>query len=358
MKDLTAAESPTISDTADHEGGLHSTPPGAGQVESAQSTSPKETSALHSPLAKPKPEGRIFLNSQPTTPDPEPSPIHDPHEAAQRVHDIIDTLETRPIRPHEEAEFARLLAATATAGAESTPKRTSQNHLPFSHFLIVEARGIKGQVGGYIANLIDRVHDFKVPEFRAALTSDDPPPGYLGDFGLDAIRGLPPGWHGNVRVPITLRFPQPFPFFTACHEYAHFISHLGISRNRTSAAESAPFLQTWRDAIDEDPTTIELQERLRFIYGQINTIARSSGVSPQKMRAIEEARDSISYVLRREEVFARSYAQYIMRRTGDPILKAEYKKQLLLKSQAVWTAADFAPIESALDEAFTKLGWR
>lgn len=60
------------------------------------------------------------------------------------------------------------------------------------------------------------------------------------------------------------------------------------------------------------------------------------------------------------ELFARSYAQYIARRSADPVLLAQVEKVRgsLKDGWKVWDEADFDSIAPAFDAMFTAKGWR
>jgi hypothetical protein len=71
----------------------------------------------------------------------------------------------------------------------------------------------------------------------------------------------------------------------------------------------------------------------------------------------------VTFMLRAQEMWARSYAQYIATRSGDPILRA----QLFLERERLagmpyypeqWDDDDFAPIAEAIDELLNAKGWR
>jgi hypothetical protein len=65
---------------------------------------------------------------------------------------------------------------------------------------------------------------------------------------------------------------------------------------------------------------------------------------------------------RLRELFASSYAQYIVEETGDPGLKAELDRARLSNGARLypefWTTEDFVPIRKAMDELMRILGWR
>jgi hypothetical protein len=69
----------------------------------------------------------------------------------------------------------------------------------------------------------------------------------------------------------------------------------------------------------------------------------------------------VNYLLEVEEVFARSYVQYIAAVSGDPriqaLIAADRDSDGASLYPAYWDADDFEPIRRALDALFDMLGW-
>ena len=71
-------------------------------------------------------------------------------------------------------------------------------------------------------------------------------------------------------------------------------------------------------------------------------------------------RKYLRYLLRHDELWARSYAQYIAVKSGDTTLLkelAETRAEKNLYNQKQWSEDDFKPILKAMDALFTTLGW-
>lgn len=122
------------------------------------------------------------------------------------------------------------------------------------------------------------------------------------------------------------------PAFTAVHEMGH---HLDLSSLGPGGAfgsqntNSDPKLRAWYDAVKGSD-------------GYKDIIRKRS--------ADRELRDYYDYLLTPEELFARSYAQWVAERSGDPQLKRDldYWRDSDLSEQ--WSDDDFASIASALDK--------
>jgi len=75
----------------------------------------------------------------------------------------------------------------------------------------------------------------------------------------------------------------------------------------------------------------------------------------------ESFKEHVAYLLRWEELWARSYAQFIATRTSDEtmlrelndLLDSEYQKLF----NAQWEAKDFKAVAAAIVEVFVQLGW-
>ncbi|MCV5648931.1 hypothetical protein OFN55_40020, partial [Escherichia coli] len=69
-----------------------------------------------------------------------------------------------------------------------------------------------------------------------------------------------------------------------------------------------------------------------------------------------------NYLLDPSELWARSYAQYIARKSGDPAMREELAEMLRARAglnlYALWEDEEFAPIMKEMDDLFRSLGWR
>lgn len=69
----------------------------------------------------------------------------------------------------------------------------------------------------------------------------------------------------------------------------------------------------------------------------------------------------IAYLLSREELFARSYVQFIAERSRSALLKSQLDDARQQRGQIYyprqWDSDDFAPISTALAMEFRDLGW-
>jgi hypothetical protein len=173
---------------------------------------------------------------------------------------------------------------------------------------------------------------------------------------IDAVHGdgalppLPVRW-GILAVGLVAEFRSSFDhveaisltinpnrarwMLAAVHEIGHFLDHQGIDPTNEPASRRHPNLDEWRQRVRES-TAIRILARL---------------VGPE------------DYLMRFEELWARSYVQWIAIRSGDPTLLHQVVESRESRPAdpifyGQWDAADFDPIGDAIDRLFRRLGWR
>lgn len=139
---------------------------------------------------------------------------------------------------------------------------------------------------------------------------------------------------------------------TTAHEIGHWLDYRGFGDRPGSTAklagraDSTPGWQAWAHAVSDSPQVRELM-RMRQ--------------DPK-----EPNRRYLTYALTPEELWARSYAQYIAHRSGDPQMLDQVEKIVTTDTASIgrivshtqWRESDFAPIEAAIDEILREKGWR
>ena len=127
---------------------------------------------------------------------------------------------------------------------------------------------------------------------------------------------------------------------TFAHEVGHFLDHKGWGGSGF-AAGSDPAAKAWRDAVINSPEVQRLAELRRTNPGQ----------------------KWYRYATRFDELWARSYAQWVAVRSGDQVMldqlikiKTDPNSEGYRLSQ--WGTVEFGPIAKAIDDLFAMLGWR
>lgn len=143
--------------------------------------------------------------------------------------------------------------------------------------------------------------------------------------------------------------------FTAVHEIGHLLDVAGIGRGERFASSTDEQLQPWRECVAASDAFAILGDRARGAM-DINPIA-----SPMLSASI--AARFAAEALLTEEVWARSYAQYIAVRSADQALLASlnrFRRRPVggLYFPLQWDDDDFVSISEAIDEVFRGLGWR
>jgi hypothetical protein len=136
--------------------------------------------------------------------------------------------------------------------------------------------------------------------------------------------------------------PTAYRELALAHEIGHFIDHKGIGGAGFVSTTSSAQFQEWLDAVDQSRAV----KTLRRV--QSGDKPRTLPSRPQKW---------IDYTLQRDELWARSYAQYVAHRSGDPIIRGQISSVRGKYAPLHWTDSDFEPIATAMDKLFEELGW-
>lgn len=210
--------------------------------------------------------------------------------------------------------------------------------------------------GRRVANAIDRVHGdgplAPIPVYRTKL-----PPNVGGQFRYSSMTGRP----ADIRMALRPNTPA----MDLAHETGHWIDQAGILNNSGTSATNTMMIQpgsvpagvkAWRAAIGES-AAVQRMRAMRDELKQNRYLVMEDGT---------KAAVSVGwfdYATRMDELWARSYAQYIAVRSGDAQLLAELRgeqekaRTANLRVPEQWEDDDFEPIARAFDTLFTSLGW-
>jgi hypothetical protein len=162
----------------------------------------------------------------------------------------------------------------------------------------------------------------------------------------------------NISRPVEIRISSQgdHPRMTTAHEIGHFIEDRGIPKSQAGARifSLSPELKDWLDAVTASKAYAELKA-LRA-GGRSVKVAKPDGTSTEYILD----KRYIGYTLQNDELWARSYAQYIATKSGDPVMLKELEnglKELNPYVHRQWQPDDFKPILEAIDAMFRKLGW-
>lgn len=194
--------------------------------------------------------------------------------------------------------------------------------VPVSQIVTVRSTAIRSHVEHATA-AIDRVHRSAgmpaVPVKRLRKGSA------LGEYHLGAR-------------DIAIRAPADggeYPELTTAHEIGHLLDHVELGGGYLASREGDPRLKAWRTAVDASSAVRTLQEHLR---------RPGQGASEY----------FLTYLLRAEELFARSYSQWIATRSGDKLMLEQIREIIHReRSPSQWDDDDFAAIAAAFDDLFS-----
>ncbi|NUN68843.1 MAG: hypothetical protein HUU02_03935 [Bacteroidetes bacterium] len=214
---------------------------------------------------------------------------------------------------------------------------------PVSEALSVQARGeLKNKINRAMA-FIDRTH---------------------GDGQLKLLpvvrmsRGKEYGrfrWYSSSReaVDIEIREDGAHVEMTTIHEVGHYLDHSGIGIRKAMSSMSDPMMDEWRNVVKGS----KAYQKLKSVYDRGYIEVERLGIK-EKIYS-PEVRSHFSYLLSEEELWARSYAQYIAVKTKDPTLRNQLEQMRSdpIEGDSQWSDEEFAVIETEIDKLFTKLGW-
>lgn len=189
---------------------------------------------------------------------------------------------------------------------------------------------------------LDTVHgDGTLPNIGMDLNPGIHP--QTGVFQVDTPTGRPVGIAVDPR--------SETPGMTLLHEIGHFLDWSACSPAGQFSSQHSPALQHWRAAVQSTPTVHTLRTRQ-----QTATQRAAAGDS----LAGYEARIT-AYWLQTEELFARSYAQYIAMESADSDLLRELallRSRTPLMRLTQWDSSEFTVLVTAFDTLFLQRGWR
>jgi len=149
---------------------------------------------------------------------------------------------------------------------------------------------------------------------------------------------------------------QDNPVTTFTHEFGHYMDFevLHGTEYLVSAAAKAAQEQ-WVARIKAGETLTGATEELAAWYSAANSPELRARIGA----AYSPGGKLHRYFLSPEEMFARSFEQWVALRSGDPALVAEIHNKwrtLNYSTDHYWTDDEFTPIAEALDEYFTRKG--
>jgi hypothetical protein len=219
---------------------------------------------------------------------------------------------------------------------------------PVSSILRIEATGKVARVAKESLDVIDQVHGVGLSAHVAIPIVEG------GSFSRPGVFEY---YKGGRPVHIELSSRSSTPHIDFTHEVGHFLDHqvIGHPGEYASRAGNA-VLSGWREAVEATEAVqrlSDLSEMSRF---------RVSGPGGG-FRYVPVDRMYVRYLLRPQELFARSYAQLVAMESQNAdfltemaILRAT--RGGLIKYPAQWRNDDFMAIRESLLRAIMEMKWR
>lgn len=289
----------------------------------------------------------------PGGPDPTKYSTHDPQKQADR--EKLRELERDVRQAKRDGDPDEIGAAQAAlrrhVDETGIIRREYREQLPFADGGDANPRGRTVPTGG------PEVPD--VPGPRVAVSGEYGTSLKAARASIEKVHAFPnapgpevratrlrPGVQGRYMHSLNLVEMSPqatFPRLTFAHEYGH---HLDMIAGAGKPASSQLATDPWRK-----------------LFSAIN--ASSEHRTLRALRASEkmpaEGKTYITYLLRRNELWARAYAQYIAERSGDRHMLAGVREAVgssnAVLSSRQWSASSFGQIREAIDEVLREVGW-
>lgn len=247
---------------------------------------------------------------------------------------------------------ARALGVTPDRAAIREPERSAPAVQPSAP----EPVSVAGQAA--VSDAFTRVAD---PAFDQALRNIDKvhSDGQLPETEIrsaalrEGVRGV---YLAEAPYHIYISTPQPgvqySPINTVYHEVGHFVDHWGLSDGRSFASSRAAMfgegpLKGWWDATQKSTAYGKLMRGLERAQAIPDPVDRKDAV------------EYVEYLLKPEELWARSYNQYIATREGNRATMAQLMDgDAATRGIIQWTTDDFQGIQTEIDKTMRSRGWR
>ena len=140
---------------------------------------------------------------------------------------------------------------------------------------------------------------------------------------------------------------------TLAHEIGHYLDHVAIPGNKDMDRDHAndPQFKAWVEAVRESKAVQKLQE-----YKDAATKKVMTARDQKEIAWGDFLYSQYSYLLQADELWARSYAQWIAERSGNKAMLGQVESGAKKEASRQWAPEDFKPISEAIDGIFRKLG--
>lgn len=293
--------------------------------------------------------GKIFLWSKPPKEEKIDGHPGRPIRCRCVALPVIDNAADAKIKEEIKAIRAQREEEQKRQQEEKRARKANQNTKPVSGSLRMTGTSKEYDRAKETLAIIDSVHtDGKLTEIPFSMEN-------LGDGTHGMFRSAFVTKRESKSYDIRLNPNGDTPFMTLTHEIGHWLHNdaLGTSTG-------------YWDNVDEGlKEVVRLAQESREIQ-EINHHFMLAGLKKKQTRGKErknweEYHDHLEYLLRKREIWARVYAQYITLRSGSPIMRDELERSLQRQKEGYpptqWADESFAPIAEKIDILFRGKGW-
>jgi len=210
-----------------------------------------------------------------------------------------------------------------------------------------------------VLDAIDSVHgDGELPDLPI-VTQKRTRSGQMGGFEVSRSGEK---YTGAIRIVINSA-GENMEFYFA-HEVGHFldfqaIEGLGFASRNIRSEDS--LMAEWAKAVTNSKAAQTLLSKYKDPenFRVEISVGGGGGGIPRRYQSTPD-KNHLRYLLGTDELWARSYAQYIAESSGSSILleQLERERQDKVYGERQWETDDFKPIREAIDNLFSSLGWR
>ncbi len=146
---------------------------------------------------------------------------------------------------------------------------------------------------------------------------------------------------------------------TAVHEVGHFLDYSGLGASGEFCSVTGDLLSGWRAAVRDSIAVQRLGRLWRFTADRAQE-PQADGAGSVVRYGVEHR--YIEYLLQNEELWARSYAQFITVKSAHPELRDQLDRlrsrpERRLYHGPQWDDEDFLPILAEIEAVFRQQGW-
>ncbi len=162
---------------------------------------------------------------------------------------------------------------------------------------------------------------------------------------------------GGQPIQIAVHYASSHAELTTVHEVGHFLDYAGFGVAGEFSSVAGAVLDGWRAAVRNSSTVQRLGRLWQLSTNKVQETQANGNVVEYKVEKYY-----IEYLLQNEELWARSYAQFITAKSAHPGLREQLDRLRDRPARSLyygeqWDDEDFMPIMAEIEAVFRQLGW-